>query len=70
LHNLDSPRPISQLFTVDLDTINMFFTKFIVPGAFLITGALAGPLALRDNDSHDRICPNLKVEGGGCIRCE
>ncbi|GFZ42321.1 hypothetical protein JCM24511_00036 [Saitozyma sp. JCM 24511] len=46
----------------------MFFTKFIVPGAFLITGALAGPLALRDNDGHNRICPNLKVEGGGCIR--
>jgi hypothetical protein len=48
----------------------MFFTKFIIPGALLVTGALAGPLTLRGNDSQSRICPNLKVEGGGCIRCE
>jgi hypothetical protein len=43
--------------------------KFVLPAAFFLTSALAGPLSMRDNDDgHPRICKGLNVAGGGCIR--
>ena len=46
-----------------------FLPTLFLPSALLLSSVLAGPLSIRDNDSHDRICTNLNVQGGGCIRC-
>lgn len=46
----------------------MYFTS-IASAALLFTAAIAGPIAKRDNDDpQQRICPQLRVQGGGCIR--
>ncbi|OCL13452.1 hypothetical protein AOQ84DRAFT_415194 [Glonium stellatum] len=45
----------------------MYFPA-IASAAVLISSTLAGPLTIRDQDPQQRICKNLNVQEGGCIR--
>lgn len=46
----------------------MHFSVAVISSALLFTSALAGPIAVRDDDDQKRICPNLNVSHKGCIR--
>ena len=48
----------------------MHFSAAVISSALLFTNALAGPIAVRDDDDQKRICPNLNVSHKGCIRCK
>jgi len=57
----------SSILHQNQQTIKMFIST-IIPAALLVASAIAGPIAVRDDDSQKRICPQLKVADGGCIR--
>lgn len=49
----------------------MYFSNAILATSLLAVCAMAGPLAVRDNDQGLKpICQHLKTENKGCVRCK
>ena len=52
-------------------TCIMHFSNAILATSILAVSAMAGPLAVRDNDQGLKpICKHLKTENEGCVRCK